>query len=469
MAESQVQVFMPKEKADELKAKYNLTDESLQEVMGNLKVTGTPESKEEAEEEQEEPEIFSRIGKGETSIGDAMVLIDFYDRREARKLQRPTNTTPEMIAKAVADGIKEAFPAKPKTEDEMPPWAKELQDDMKEIKNREQKKEEEARLQATVQTAIKPIQEELGRTKDELTKTKETLEPKKPEKGELETTRETLKNLKEIDELRGKGESTQGKPKELIIDLNEEVANALGDEIKNTIVSAVKEKLSGEGTPAVTTTPDGKVQVEWYKLGKDILNTVNRFIEKLPTTAPPKKPVTEMPPPGKPLQLPTPPPTTTPRPPPPPTPTPQPAQTPIAPPTPPAETTSTAPPPTSTTTAVQVTSPPQPEVATATLQEEKPTPPERKAIEETKSTEEPKLQEEKPEEAPKTEEKPQKSSKKNEEQKEEAEKTEKAIIVESTTKESVVEQETSGSGGSEETPHGGSVTEKGRRKPTESD
>lgn len=488
---------MPKENADALKAKYNLTDETIQDVVSNLKATGTPKASEQEEEEplknQSEPEIFAKIGKGETSMGDALVWIDFQDRREARRTRAQNNTTPEQIAKAVTEGIKEAFGSKPRTEDEIPQWAKPLYDDIKEIKNREQKKEEDARLQETVQNAVKPVQQELEKTKEQLAKIQTP--PEKQAKGELETTKDTLKTLQELDELRGKPKMPE-KAKEVMIDLNEEVATALGDEIKKAIVESVHERLSGgkeEGTPPVTITSDGKVQMDWYNLGQRILKTVDKFIEKLPVAAPGKVAVKEMPPPSKPPQLPTPPSATTPTPPTSTTQTP-----PIAPPT---QTPPTPPPLASATTEVQVTPPPPPprpevpasppatqEVATA-KQEEKPTPQESKP-EEPQPQEEPHPQsveqEPKPDieseeetaerikklqpppEQSTTKVKPPQLPKKNEEQKEEAEKTEKTIIAESTTKESVVEQETSKHGGSEETLHGGSVTEKGRGEPTKS-
>jgi len=467
---------MPKENADALKAKYNLTDEALQELMSGLKANRPSVPVEEEGEEEQAPEsmpqIFSKIGKGETSLGDAIVLIDFQDRREARRKERQSNLTPETITNAVVEGVKQALGGKPPQSEEMPAWAKKIQDDLNEIKSREEKKEEETRLQQTVEKAVEPLRQDLKTTQDELAKTKEGLkEPKPPPaKGELETTKETLQALQEIDELRGKPKMPE-KSKEVMIDLNEEIATALGDELKKAVVDAVHEKISGEkeeGAPPVTTTAEGKVQIDWYNLGQRILKTVDKFIEKLPVAAPPKMPVKEMPPPSKPPQLPTPPPTAPVTPPPAPptstapiTPTPQPT-----PPTAPAPITQTPPvtPPEAPTTVE--TTPPR-EVATATEEEEKPTPqeePQPQPPEERKTEKEPQPTEEKPE-PPKLEEKP----KKNEEKKEEAEKTEKTIIAESTTKESVVEQETSESGGSEETVHGGSVTEKGRREPTESD
>lgn len=438
---------MPKEKADELKAKYNLTEETIQDVISGLKVANTPGAavEEEAEEELPPPtgpDIFSKLGKGEVSMGEALIWLDYQDRKDERRKATQSPVTPEKIALAVVKEIKEALPPTAKTQDEMPPWAKKQAEQLERITSKLMKEEEDNRLKEAVDAAVKPVADQLVKTTEDLAKLKEEAkETATAKKGELETTKDTLKTLKELDELRGKPMMPE-KAKEVMIDLNEEVAVALGDEIKKAVVDAVHEKLSGEkgeGAPPVTTTAEGKVQIDWYNLGNRVLKTIDKFIEKLPVTAPPKKEVKEMPP-AKPPQLP---PITTPAP-------------PLVPPPPPPQ-----------FVVVTRTPPPTEKVATATHTEERSTLPEEPQPQPTQPPiEEPETPEEKPEEPPKTEVKTQKASKKNEKQKEEAEE-QKTIIAESTTKEAVVEQKVSKTGGSEETLHGGSHTEKSRGESTE--
>jgi len=458
---------MPKEKVDELKAKYpTLSDETIDEIVHGLKVANAPGTAVEEEElpPPTEPDIFAKLGKGEITMGEALIYLDYVDRKEERRKASQNPVTPEKIAEAVVKGIKEALPPTPTAKDEMPPWAKEHAEQLKQIASRLVKEEEDKRLKDAVEAAVKPVAGELEKAKEEIATLREQ-QGAKPEKGELETTKETLKTLKEIDDLRGKPTPPE-KSKDVMIDLNEEIANALGEEIKNTIMNAVKEKLTGEGAPAVTTTPEGTVQVNWYNLGQRALKTIEKFIEKLPVAAPPKGAVKEMAPP----QLPTAPTVTPPSPPPAP-----PAQPTVkattketatateTPPSPPSAL-ETTPPPAPPQSEVATEGPPTTEeVATATPKEEESAPQEESPPQLTETPVEESQPSEKPEKMPKIEEKPQKPSKKNEEtkeeQKEEAEEH-KTIIAESTTKGAVVEEKVSELGGSEETLHGGSHTEK---------
>jgi len=324
---------MPKEKADELKTKYNLSEETIQDVISGLKVANIPGAavEEEAEEESASetgPEIFTKLGKGEVSMGEALIWLDYQDRKEERRKATQNIVTPEKIAEAVIKGIKEALPPPAKADDEMPPWAKKQAAQLEQITGKLMKEEEDERLNKAVEAAVKPVAEGLAKTKEEIGRIQE--QQGKPPKGELETTKDTLRTLQEIDDLRGKPKMPE-KAKEVMIDLNEEVANALGEELKKAIVESVRERLSGaEGEAPLSATPEGKIQVNWYNLGTRALKTIEKFIEKLPVTAPPKKPVTEMPPPSKPPQLPTPPA----------------APPPVAPPTPPPASPTPTPPPT---------------------------------------------------------------------------------------------------------------------------
>ena len=133
--------------------------------------------------------------------------------------------------------------------------------------------EEEKKLEAKLKEKITPIQEQFDK--------------------KVSTIAEILKGVE------------PEKRKGLILDLGEMISEEVGDEIKARVVDGLKSAFSEkEGVP-VTTTPEGKLQVDWYKLGERGLKTLEKFIEKLPTQAPPRGTVKEMP------RLPTPPTSTT--------------------------------------------------------------------------------------------------------------------------------------------------------------
>jgi len=249
-------------KMQEVKEKYGLTEEALKDVLDGVSVSS-------AETEEEEPEtiegvptsqLFRKIAGGEFTMVDYLMYSDMQERREERRrrlesLEKDAKVTPETIAVALAKALKDAgigsAPSKPR-EEEMPDWAKKQGDQLNQITNKLAKDEEEKRLKDTVGAAVKPLEDELARTKEELGKTKEELKPKEKPKGELETTRDTLKTLSEIDDLRGRGtELPEGTPGEITVatktlDKGEKVLTKGMDDVKETVSQVLEFQLERE-------------------------------------------------------------------------------------------------------------------------------------------------------------------------------------------------------------------------------
>jgi len=255
---------------EEIKQKHGLDDNTLKEVLDavELKRVETqveqpelPPSRGLTEEEQMMPKLFSKIAGGDFTMVDYLMWSDMQDRREERRRrheredQQP-QATPEKVAEAVVKGIKEAvgdFIGKPKSEEEIPSWAKPIVEQQKTIMEKLTKEEEEKRLKETVASATKPIEEKLVKTEEELKKTREEIkESSKPKKGELETTKDTLQTLVEIDTLRGKGEQLPaGTPGEITvatktIDKGEKILTKGMEDVKETVSSFMEFQLERE-------------------------------------------------------------------------------------------------------------------------------------------------------------------------------------------------------------------------------
>jgi len=267
-----VKVVITPEKMAELREKYpDLDDETLKDVLQRVHVQSmeqqeeapsAPVARTRVEEETESlPQLLRKIQGGEFTIVDYLMWSEMMDRKEERRRRqeredRATQLTPETIAGAVQKGIKEVVGellpgGKPKTEEEIPAWAKNLQTDMQEIKKRQEKEDEDKRLKETIKEATEPLKTELEKEREERKRLTEEVGKEKP-KDDLETTKNTLKTLSEIDELRGKGETVPpGTPGEITlasktVDKAEKVVTKGMEDVKDTVSQLIEFQLERE-------------------------------------------------------------------------------------------------------------------------------------------------------------------------------------------------------------------------------
>jgi len=87
----------------------------------------------------------------------------------------------------------------------------------------------------------------------------------------------------------------------LKLDLGSMITEELGETIKDRVSESIKQIFTPREESAVTVAPDGKPQMDLYKLGERGLKLLERFIDRIPTQAPGRKEVREI---QKPPQLP---------------------------------------------------------------------------------------------------------------------------------------------------------------------
>ena len=102
--------------------------------------------------------------KEKLSIVELILLQDWLDRREERMMRRSQpqpQIRPEDIAKAVTEAIKPLIPEQPKQEEEMPEWAKKIQEQQKTILERMTQEEEEEKTRKIIEEAQRPLKDEI--------------------------------------------------------------------------------------------------------------------------------------------------------------------------------------------------------------------------------------------------------------------------------------------------------------------
>ena len=216
------------------------------------------------------------------------ILESFMEGRKTRGQPPQPTVDVEKAIRDIGDKMAEALKLhkleeeKTKAEEHAELYRKEAKEAEAKLAEHIKTEEEEKKLEAKVKAEITPIQEQIDKRISDITKVLKEVPPEERNKH--------------------------------ILDLSEAISEAVTEEVKDRIVSSIRETFAEKEPPPISTTPEGKIQVDWYKLGERALKTLDKFIEKLPTQAPPKMPVKEMPPPP-----PTETPPTTETPPPPPT------------------------------------------------------------------------------------------------------------------------------------------------------
>lgn len=319
---------------EDLKKKYpTLTDEQLLDIMETGAEKGLvtlPQPAEEKPPTELAPpgfDIVKALKGGEMSIGEAIVLDGYLERKtgksvrdeiipllketkggkdagsdldkilsdqmkydllesfiEARRDRAHAKTQPqttkevdiEKAIREIGDKMAEALKThkledeKTRAEERAKLHERRAEEAEAKLTERIKAEEEEKKLEAKLREKISPIQQEVDKRISII-----------------------AASLKDVEPDRRKG---------LILDLGEIINTEVGDEIKSRVVDGLKNAFGEKESLPVMTTPEGKLQVDWYKLGEKGLKILDKFIEKLPVQAPQKVPVKEMPPPK---QLPT--------------------------------------------------------------------------------------------------------------------------------------------------------------------
>ncbi len=227
----------------------------------------------------------ARTGKKEAGDLDALMdkmmkyemIQSFIESRKARNQPQQQPQQPVVdIEKSVTNAIKEVGDKMAealrthKLEDERDraeERARQAQQKAAEaeqkLKDKEQQEAEEKKLAARVQASVEPLEKEL--------------------RERIQVIQARLQNV------------TPEERKKYMLDLNELVTETVGEELKDRIVTSIQSAFSKEESPPITTTVDGKPQIDWFKLGERALRTLDNFINKLPTQPPPKKEVKKLP------------------------------------------------------------------------------------------------------------------------------------------------------------------------------
>jgi hypothetical protein len=310
---------------DELKKKYpGLSDEAIQDIMqtGANKglITVTPESGSEAatppEEDSPEFAILKILKGGDADLDQVMrfMLVDQWARERFGKGKEIPADLKELLeklktGKAGANDLDATMafimkwrmyesmiePKKHNGED----LTKEIRDMSEKMTNalREHKLEDERARAEERATAEKKRADELEEKIASRQRTEEDerrLEEKVRERtAPLEDKYNTL--IKEIgDKLKNMNPDER---KGAMLDLGQMITEEIGEEIKDRIVESVKNSFGGgeKETSAVTVDEQGKARYDLYKLGERGLKTLEKFIDKLPTVAPARREVKEMP------------------------------------------------------------------------------------------------------------------------------------------------------------------------------
>ena len=300
--------IIPEERLKMLKEKYpGLTDEQISEIAESVSLRNVPDEglgqQKEPESGGEMPNFLGKLGGGEMTMAEALVLMDFFDRKQAREDARRDEKIrrAEIVLENRRLDIKERELAvtKPKQPEEAEA-TKHLKE-MDEKIDRRFEKLEGALTEKRVEDAEKRAQEAESKLKDT---TKEIeheklIEAKVQEKvtplsEANKTLEETVKTLNEKLQNIPKGEKDT-----LMANMENTFKNKMGDAFTEYIMERLNPK---EKEPSIQTKEGG--QVDWGKeLPKMIyksIDTIGEFIKKIPPpgTLPSRKEVTPMEVPG---------------------------------------------------------------------------------------------------------------------------------------------------------------------------
>ena len=255
---------------DELKAKYGITDEAIYEIadslepdseapelppMGNRGVAPAPGGL---------PQSLASAMRGDVSIAEAIILMNYMDRQEDRREKRtqPQDSTgmKDIIAemreerKQYQDNIEKLILGKRAEDSEEK--ARRLEEELKQEKDAQRQRENTA---AAVKTAVSEVEQRYGPRLDQLALQYNNMTPNQ-QKGFFD-----------------------------------EIAEELGAEMKNQFKELITARLQPPKDPMVKTDEAGKAAIDWgaaldrgFGLGEKWLDTQKGKPPKLPVV--PMKP-----------------------------------------------------------------------------------------------------------------------------------------------------------------------------------
>lgn len=242
------EVSLTPEKVQSLKEEHGVTDEVIEEIVQNVEVTSKPISAtvrtKETKAMDEESGFLRAMSKGDVGVGEAMLLMDYQDRKERRRREDEARKQPTLTAEDIRKEVQAALKAsKPVAPEEKPEWAKENEQKMDEILNRLKGEEEDKKLSVAIEKATGPLKTQLEQTQkkmdEESTRNRETIERlSKPtpegdptkKKTWVEEVTEATEAIKQVGTLIN---TTTGNPSSDI-----EKVKAYGDVIEGIIVKA---------------------------------------------------------------------------------------------------------------------------------------------------------------------------------------------------------------------------------------
>lgn len=203
-----IKVSIPPEAVEIVKEKYGLKDEALTEIVGNMQVSGPIEGEATPSvlplPEPGEPAFMKQLMRGEIGIGEALVLMDYFDRKErrSRELNKdnsiPPSPTANEIGSAVAIHLKNAGAVGKPAESERPDWAEEIHNQQDEILARMRREDAEKELSEAIDKHVGPLKHELDKAHEKI---KELSKPSPagtaPQKSSLEVYLDMRKMLKD--------------------------------------------------------------------------------------------------------------------------------------------------------------------------------------------------------------------------------------------------------------------------------
>jgi len=245
------------EKMDELKAKYGITDEAIYEIADslepdseapetpNLGLRGAPP----AASSGGLPQSLASAMRGDVSIAEAIILMDFMDRKEDRRERRsqPQDSTgmKDIIAemreerKHYQDNIERLILGKRAEDSEEK--ARRLEEELKQEKDAQRQRENTA---AAVKTAVSEVEQRYGNRIDEIANQYRNMTPTQ-QKGFFD-----------------------------------EIAEELGTDLKNQFKEMITARLQPPKEPIVKTDEAGKATIDWaatlergFDLGEKWINT----------------------------------------------------------------------------------------------------------------------------------------------------------------------------------------------------
>ena len=268
-----ISLALPPEKIEELKQKYGIPDEAINEIVDAVELETTPTDfpilgntvkPDPPPSPSPLPASLASAMRGDISIAEAIILMDFLDRKDARR--EPRNTQPPLqpeVMKIIDEMRKEIQEQRKMFETALlSKKAEEAEERIKQLELELQREREEKRrkelLDTAVNAAVQRIDEQYGRRMDDIVNRFNQLTP------------------------------TQQKS------FLDEVAAELGEEIKEEFKQMISERLRPPKEPVVKTDKEGKPTIDWGNAIDRLLALGDKYLEAQ-KRAPPRLQVREIP------------------------------------------------------------------------------------------------------------------------------------------------------------------------------